>query len=347
MPSSSSATAYGLPGTSSACPGVGVAHLVEHLEATSGSRRSAATAGSSVRHIEQPSDEKTASAKRVEGPGWKRSAIGGAACRAPAPRARSRARTAPAARAAACRPRAPARARRRSSTAHATSATTRPIASQPSLAISVAGRNGSATRHAPSARSRTTASGETRERDPKQAHGWPRRPEASARPSSAAKPSMVAAATQAAGGQPSASPAASAISSATTAASSAPCTPRSRTPKVASAAMLARGRASFAAAAAASTTASALKAAPSTVTAETTGEYTESGPGDAGCYTWTPAEPEGCGGRPNAVDLVVTRQFLARSAGSGAGCVSACSRTGNRKQDRPEEAYLCRQTTGR
>src|SRR5262249_2670677 len=123
------------------------------------------------------------------------------------------------------------------------------------------------TRAKPAARPRlrTTASQETLERGPKQAHGAPARPRRSAPTVNAANRNISAAAAYAAVSEPSATatarPSSIAISPAQPIGRSLP----SSKPKLASEAMLARGEASFASAAPASTIPSATRKKVSTV----------------------------------------------------------------------------------
>ena len=121
------------------------------------------------------------------------------------------------------------------------------------------GRKGTAAKAAASTRLRSTEGRLTVERAPKQAHGAPARPRISAEPIIAANISISAAAPNAAPSSPAATPTASASSVAISPAQAAARSGPSLKPKVASAALLVAGEASFASAAPASTPASAIR----------------------------------------------------------------------------------------
>ena len=175
VPCSSSATANGLPGMPAAAQACASATSSNVLRRTSGSRPSASIAGSSARHIPQPSEVKTARPSR---PGStsissvRPPSSGPSSGISSAPRGSISARSAPSSRASA--------STATPSAAIPSSAAARPMASQPSVDGSSRSSSGSTAKATASAAARASEARPTRPREPKHAHGAPPRPEISA-----------------------------------------------------------------------------------------------------------------------------------------------------------------------
>ncbi len=180
----------GCPGSSSSRQAWASATSSKTRTSSPGSARRLSIAGSSVWQRWQPSLLKTA---RPSEPCGDREPRAPPAPRPdPVPRRRSPARPGCRAAGAACRPRAPAPAPRRRAPQQASSATPSPRPSHSSVLRLASGSEGSSAKPAASTRLRSTAHGVTRERAPKQAQGAPACPRIRAADASAARTSPSA-----------------------------------------------------------------------------------------------------------------------------------------------------------
>ena len=221
VPSVSSATANGLPGTSAAAHASASATLVERPQQHPGMlpeardlrRERPAQPAALAREHGQPERSGGRAAARTP-------AAAHSARRSPAPHSRPRAPRPAAPRAAASRPRAPARARRRRARSARRRVSASPIASHWSVLGSVRGSTGASASAAASSTARPTDAFPTRPLAPKHPHGAPARPAWIAPSCTSAAPAISSAAAPAAASTPAAtatpSPASTTISPAHT-----------------------------------------------------------------------------------------------------------------------------------